>query len=59
MIFVEGSVSGLGSLAWLDIATGTVTPALKEYSRRFAFPNCHPTAVALQPSSSRSIRDRS
>jgi Tol biopolymer transport system component len=42
MIFVEGSVSGLGSLAWLDIATGTVTPALKEQFPTIRFPKLSP-----------------
>ena len=42
MIFVEGSVSGLGSLAWLDIATGMVTPALKEQFPTIRFPKLSP-----------------
>ena len=42
MVFVEGSVSGLGSLAWLDIATGMVTPALKEQFPTIRFPKLSP-----------------
>jgi dipeptidyl aminopeptidase/acylaminoacyl peptidase len=42
VVFVEGSVSGLASLAWLDIATGAVTPALNEQFPTISFPKLSP-----------------
>ncbi|MGH8430970.1 MAG: TolB family protein, partial [Solimonas sp.] len=42
LIYLEGSVSGLEALAWLDIATGTVTPAFREQFATMTFPQLSP-----------------
>ena len=43
LIYADNSVSGMATLAWLDIRDGTVVPAIKEQFSGMSFPRLSPT----------------
>src|SRR5262245_33315546 len=54
LIFADNSVSGMATLAWVDVESGAVTPALQEQFPTMSFPRLSPNgkqvaAVAQSP----------
>jgi serine/threonine-protein kinase len=47
LIFVEMGVSGVAGLAWVDVATGAVSPATNEHFPTISFPSLSPDGTRV------------